>query len=142
MKLMNMSYREDKVLSLAGDGPAGLDRGELQKQCAALVNGKMHGLCFSPYEGDPQPGDTFTEAQVRRKLALLQPHTEWIRIFSCTDGNDMVPQLARECGFKTLVGAWLGEEKDKNEEEMARLIELSQAGHVDVAAVGNEVRKF
>ena len=54
----------------------------------------------------------------------------------------MVPQLARECGFKTLVGAWLGEEKDKNEEEMARLIELSQAGLVDVSAVGNEVRKF
>jgi len=49
MKLMNMSYREDKVLSLAGDGPAGLDRGELQKQCAALVNAKMQGLCFSPY---------------------------------------------------------------------------------------------
>ena len=49
MKLMNMSYREDKVLSLAGDGPAGLDRGELQKQCTALVNAKMHGLCFSPY---------------------------------------------------------------------------------------------
>ena len=99
----------------------------------------MHGLCFSPYEGDQQPGDTFTEAQVRRKLELLQPHTEWIRIFSCTDGNDMVPQLAREYGFKTLVGAWLGEEKDKNEEEMSRLIELAQAGFVDVAAVGNEV---
>ena len=51
----------------------------------------------------------------------------------------MVPQLAREYGFKTLVGAWLGEEKDKNEEEMSRLIELAQAGFVDVAAVGNEV---
>ena len=57
---MNMSYREDKVLSLAGDGPSGLDRGELQKQCAVLVNVKMHGLCFSPFEGDQQPGDTFT----------------------------------------------------------------------------------
>ena len=139
MKLMNMSYREDKVLSLAGDGPAGLNRGELQKQCMALVNAKMHGLCFSPYEGDQQPGDTFTEAQVRRKLELLQPHTAWIRIFSCTDGNDMIPKLAREYGFKTLVGAWLGEEEDKNEEEMVRLIELAQAGLVDVAAVGNEV---
>ena len=97
-------------------------------------------LKLSPYEGvDQQPGDAFTEAQVRRKLELLQPHTEWIRIFSCTDGNDMIPKLAREYGFNTLVGAWLGEEKDKNEEEMARLIELAQEGVVDVAAVGNEV---
>ena len=29
--------------------------------------------------------------------------------------------------------------KDKNEEEMTRLVELAQAGFVDVAAVGNEV---
>ena len=139
MKLMNMSYRADKVLSLAGDGPNRLDRAALQKQCASLVDNKMHGLCFSPYEGDQQPGDPFTEAQVRRKLELLQPHTKWIRMFSCTDGNDLIPQLAREYGFKTLVGAWLGEEKDKNEEEMTRLVELAQAGFVDVAAVGNEV---
>ena len=139
MKLMNMSYRADKVLSLAGDGPNRLDRAALQKQCASLVDDKMHGLCFSPYEGDQQPGDSFTEAQVRRKLELLQPHTKWIRMFSCTDGNDLIPQLAREYGFKTLVGAWLGEEKDKNEEEMTRLVELAQAGFVDVAAVGNEV---
>jgi len=139
MKLMNMSYRADKVLSLAGDGPNRLDRAALRKQCASLVDDKMHGLCFSPYEGDQQPGDPFTEAQVRRKLELLQPHTKWIRMFSCTDGNDLIPQLAREYGFKTLVGAWLGEEKDKNEEEMTRLVELAQAGFVDVAAVGNEV---
>ncbi len=97
------------------------------------------GICFSPYEGDQKPGDAFTEAQVRRKLELLRPHTKWIRIFSCTDGNDMIPRLAREYGFKTLVGAWLGEEEDKNEEEMTRLVELAQAGFVDVAAVGNEV---
>ena len=139
MKLMNMSYRADKVLSLAGDGPNRLDHAQLRKQCALLVDEKMHGVCFSPYEGDQQPGDSFTEAQVRRKLELLQPHTKWIRIFSCTDGNDLIPQLAREYGFKTLVGAWLGEEKDKNEEEMTRLVELARAGFVDVAAVGNEV---
>ena len=139
MKLMNMSYRADKVLSLAGDGPNRLDRAQLRKQCALLIDEKMHGVCFSPYEGDQQPGDSFTEAQVRRKLELLQPHTKWIRIFSCTDGNDLIPQLAREYGFKTLVGAWLGEKKDKNEEEMTRLVELARAGFVDVAAVGNEV---
>ena len=116
-----------------------MDHAELEKQCVSLVNAKMHGICFSPYEGNQQPGTPFTEAQVRRKLELLKPHTTWVRIFSCTDGNDLIPQLAHEYGFKTMVGAWLGEEKDKNEEEMTRLVELAQAGFVDVAAVGNEV---
>jgi exo-beta-1,3-glucanase (GH17 family) len=99
----------------------------------------MHGVCFSPYEGSQEPGDTISEEQVRRKLALLQPHTKWIRVFSCTEGNDIIPQLAREYGMKTLVGAWVGEDEAKNEEEIERLIELARAGFVDIAAVGNEV---
>jgi len=134
-----MSYREEKILSLTGTEVNGLDRKSLQEQCAVLLNGKMHGICFSPYEGEQKPGDPISEEQVRRKLALLQPHTQWIRVFSCTEGNDIIPQLAREYGFKTLVGAWLGDDKEKNEEEIERLIELARAGFVDVAAVGNEV---
>jgi exo-beta-1,3-glucanase (GH17 family) len=134
-----MSYREEKILSLTGTEVNGLDRKSLQEQCDLLLNGKMHGICFSPYEGEQKPGDPISEEQVRRKLALLQPYTQWIRVFSCTEGNDIIPQLAREYGFKTLVGAWLGDDKDKNEEEIERLIELARDGFVDVAAVGNEV---
>ncbi len=134
-----MSYRKEKVLSLTGTEVNALDQLALQKECANLLDHQMHGICFSPYEGEQEPGDPISEEQVRRKLALLQPHTRWVRVFSCTEGNDMIPQLAREYGFKTLVGAWLGEDKKKNEEEVARLIELARAGFVDVAAVGNEV---
>ena len=134
-----MSYRKEKILSLTGTEVNALDRKTLQGECESLLNNKMHGICFSPYEGEQKPGDPIAEEQVRRKLALLQPYTQWIRVFSCTEGNDIIPQLAREYGLKTLVGAWLGEDDEKNEEEMARLIELAQAGFVDIAAVGNEV---
>ena len=134
-----MSYRKEKVLSLTGAEVNGLDQRALKDECALLLNNKMHGICFSPYEGEQEPGDPILEAQVRRKLAMLQPHTHWIRVFSCTEGNDIIPQLAREYNFKTLVGAWLGVDKEKNEEEIERLIELARAGFVDVAAVGNEV---
>ena len=41
--------------------------------------------------------------------------------------------------MKTLVGAWLGDEPDKNEEEIANLIDLAKKGYVDIAAVGNEI---
>ena len=41
--------------------------------------------------------------------------------------------------MKTLVGAWLGDDPQVNEEEIEGLIALSKAGFVDVAAVGNEV---
>ena len=126
-------------MSLTGQEVNGLNQSELKAQCEQFLDAKMHGICFSPYEGTQVPGDPISEAQVRRKLELLVPHTEWIRVFSCTQGNEIIPKLAKEYGFKTLVGAWLGEEADKNEEELQWLIALASAGYVDVAAVGNEV---
>ena len=126
-------------MSLTGQEVNGLNQSELKAQCEQFLNAKMHGICFSPYEGSQAPGDPISEAQVRRKLELLVPHTKWIRVFSCTQGNEIIPKLAKAYGFKTLVGAWLGEEIDKNEEELQGLITLASAGYVDVAAVGNEV---
>ena len=134
-----MSYRKEKIMSLTGQEVNGLNQSELKAQCEQFLDAKMHGICFSPYEGTQEPGDPISEAQVRRKLELLVPHTEWIRVFSCTQGNEIIPKLAKEYGFKALVGAWLGEETDKNEEELQGLIALASAGYVDVAAVGNEV---
>ena len=126
-------------MSLTGQEVNGLNQSELKAQCEQFLDAKMHGICFSPYEGTQEPGDPISEAQVRRKMELLVPHTQWILVFSCTQGNEIIPKLAKEYGFKTLVGAWLGEETDKNEEELQGLIALASAGYVDVAAVGNEV---
>lgn len=134
-----MSFRKEQVLSLTGAQVNSLGKGALQEKSRSLLNGKIHGICFSPYEGEQEPGDEISEAQVRRKLELLKPYTKWIRVFSCTEGNEMIPRLAKEYGFKTLVGAWLGEDLEKNEEEVAALIALAKSGYVDVAAVGNEV---
>lgn len=105
-------------MSLTGQEVNGLNQSELKAQCEQFLDAKMHGICFSPYEGTQEPGDPFSEAQVRRKLELLVPYTHWIRVFSCTQGNEIIPKLAKEYGSKTLVGAWLGEEKEKNEEEL------------------------
>ncbi len=53
-------------------------------------------------------GNTLTEEQIRRRIEIIKPHTNWVRSFSCTDGNEMIPSIAKEYGLKTLVGAWLG----------------------------------
>jgi exo-beta-1,3-glucanase (GH17 family) len=37
------------------------------------------------------------------------------------------------------VGAWLGTDRRKNEEELAAAVEVARAGHADLLAVGNEV---
>jgi exo-beta-1,3-glucanase (GH17 family) len=72
-------------------------------------------------------------------MSILKPYTSWIRSFSCTDGNEFIPRIAKEFGIKTLVGAWLGDDPEVNEREVEGLISLAKAGYVDIAAVGNEV---
>lgn len=104
-----------------------------------LLNDGMHGICFSLFEEGQKPGDTVTKAQIRRRLEILKPYTKWIRTFSCTEGNELIPPLAKEYGIKTLVGAWLSDDKETNAEEIASLINLTKQGYVDIAAVGNEV---
>lgn len=138
-----MSFRENNILSLRPDGDSSYvaDESEdmLKDLFAEILQNGVHGLCFSLYEEGQKPGDIISEAQVRRRMAILKPHTKWIRSFSCTEGNEWIPIVAKEMGLKTLVGAWLGNDPDINAREIAGLIKLAKEGYVDIAAVGNEV---
>jgi len=134
-----MSYREDKLMSLAGADINQLTESELKTYCIELLKNKIHGICFSVYDENQKPGDNISDEQILKKLEVIKPHVKWIRTFSCSDENMRIPILAKELGFKTLVGAWLGKDLDKNQIEVDKLIELCNDGYIDVAAVGNEV---
>ncbi|MEM6684318.1 MAG: glycosyl hydrolase family 17 protein [Bacteroidota bacterium] len=112
---------------------------ELKKLWRATLRKGMHGICFSMYEDGQEPGDIISEEQVERRIKILKPYSKWVRSFSCIEGNEHIPRFAKKHGMKTLVGAWLGDDKDENEKEIAALIELAKEGVVDIAAVGNEV---
>lgn len=104
-----------------------------------ILYGGVHGFCFSLYEDGQKPGDIISGSQIRRRMQLLKPYTQWIRSFSCIEGNELIPQIAKELGIKTLVGAWLGTDEKKNRQEIENLVQLAKDGYVDIAAVGNEV---
>jgi len=133
-----MSRKHDHILSLSNLIPdlSNIDLNELFKQ---VLNDGMHGIGFSPYMEGQEPGEPITEEQIRRRMAIIKPHVKWIRSFSCTEGNEMIPRIAHEMGIKTLVGAWLGKEEDKNAIEIENLIQLAKEGYADIVAVGNEV---
>ncbi len=133
------SSRKEKFLALAALDYAGKTTKELKKLCKEVLEGGMHGLCFSPYEEGQKPGEQITEEQIRRRMEIISPYTDWIRSFSCTEGNELIPKIAREFGIRTMVGAWLGDDPKINEKEVTNLIQMAKEGHVDIAAVGNEV---
>ena len=134
-----MSFREEKLLSIANIDFENKSIDDLKKIYKRLLKNGLHGLCFSPYQENQEPGDELSEDQIRRRLEIIKPYTKWIRSFSCTEGNELIPKIAKEYGLKTFVGAWLGDDAEVNEKEMAGLIKLSNEGYVDMAAVGNEV---
>ena len=133
------SRRSEKFLALAALDYQNKTTEELRELFKKILEQGMHGLCFSPYEEGQEPGDQLSEVTIRRRMEIIKPYTKWIRSFSCTDGNELIPIIAKEYGIKTLVGAWLGDDPEINEREVQGLIKLTNEGYVDIAAVGNEV---
>jgi len=134
-----MSFRIDKLLSLLGEDFQNKSTDELIDLYRKYLENGIHGLCFSSYTEGQGPGSIVTEEQIRKRIEIIKPFTRWIRTFSCTDGNELIPAIAKENGLKVMAGAWLGEDKEKNETEIENLVTLVKEGHADLVAVGNEV---
>lgn len=134
-----MSFRSEKLLSLAGEDFSNKSTADLKKLFREYLENGIHGICFSSYLEGQAPGSFVSEDQIRKRIGIIKPYTSWIRTFSCTDGIELVPKIAKENGLKVMAGAWLGDDKEKNEVEIENLVKLVKAGHADLAAVGNEV---
>ncbi len=134
-----MSNLYQRKLSLAGINIAAFTVDELKALVQKILDGKIHGVSFSPYVEGQGPGTLIGEAQIRERLAIIQPYVHWIRTFSCSEGNELIPAIAKEAGLKTMVGVWLDDNKEQNEVEITNAIEIANAGHADILGVGNEV---
>ena len=102
---------------------------------------KAHGFNFSPYENgqSPHAGAVIPLSQLRARMEIIAPYTEWVRGFGSTNGLENTCQVAREYGLKCLGGAWLSGDLAANERELSGLIQAGQEGFLDGAVVGSEV---
>ena len=134
-----MSSRPGKIKGLKGIDFSNKSQEELSNLFRDALNNGLYGLCYIAYEDGQKPDSILREDQIRRRMAIIAPFTKWVRSFSCIEGNELIPVIAREFGLKTMVGAWLGDDKSLIEAEIDGLIKLAKEGFVDIAAVGNEV---
>ena len=126
-------------LDLAGIDFSDKSLDEMKKLLRKTLSNKINGICFSPYVGDQGPGDKISPEQISERLDIIKDSTEWIRTFSCTDGNEEIPVIAKKKGLRVLCGAWLGKNREINEAEINNAIRLANEGYADIVAVGNEV---
>lgn len=138
-KLKTLLNNSEAINTISGIDMSKIDLQEVKSKYAKTLNAGLHGLCFSPYIEGQQAGDILSADQIRRRIDIIAPHTKWIRSFSCTEGNELIPEIAHQKGLKTIVGAWISDDKARNEKEIESLIKLGQEGLVNIAAIGNEV---
>jgi GPH family glycoside/pentoside/hexuronide:cation symporter len=138
-KLLSLDTNRSSLNSLIGLDLNSKTEAEITKQFSETLNQGLHGLCFSPYVEGQDTGDILSENQIIRRLDIITPYAKWIRSFSCTEGNELIPEIAHKKGLKTVVGAWISDDKERNEKEIQSLILLAKAGLIDIASVGNEV---
>lgn len=100
---------------------------------------KIHGFGFGPYIDEQEPGDEIDEEQIRNRLTLIAPYITWIRTYGCGMGLERIGEIAHELELNVAMGAWLSDDMNTNDQEIARLITEAEAGHVDIAIVGNDV---
>lgn len=134
-----MSSKSRVFTALSGVDFTNISREELVRIFLEILNEGIHGISFSAYLQHQAPGSPISEEQVRIRMDIIKPYVKWVRSFSCTEGNERIPRIAQEKGLKTLVGAWLGTDAEKNENEIEGVIKVAKAGYADIVAVGNEV---
>lgn len=136
---LNSLLNNKNLNTITGTDYSQKSESEIEELFSSQFSLGLNGLCFSPYVEGQKAGDILSAEQIRRRIDIIAPHTHSIRTFSCTEGNELIPEIAHQKGIKTIVGAWISKDKERNEKEINTLITLANAGLVDIAAVGNEV---
>ena len=104
---------------------------------------RIQGFAFSPYrihqDGSLERQPTVQELE--QDLALLAGKTVAVRTYSVLGTLGEVPRLAwqQQPHIKVALGAWLGEDKVRNEKEIAKAVHIAQnAPNIIRLFVGNE----
>src|ERR1700760_3466223 len=93
-------------------------------------SGKLESvsLAYAPAVDSAYPGTAQrpTPEKIRADLAAIAPYTKAVRLYSSTGGAELVPPVAAEFGLKVTVGAWIEDNKERNEREIQAALELAR----------------
>ncbi|WP_213741862.1 glycosyltransferase [Bradyrhizobium sp. dw_411] len=111
-----------------------------EKQSAPEFRGILPSASYAPFEPGHVVGDTAGDSEkIRADLKKLSTLTRALRLYSSTEGNELVPPIAAEFGMKVTVGAWINKNAERNEREIDAAINLARRNsNVIGVVVGNE----
>src|ERR1700689_3647688 len=112
------------VLALVACVQAGLWALLQTRATAPDFTGQLSSISYAPFANwqHPNERDRPTADQIRADLKAIAPYTRAIRTYSATGGAELIPPIAAEFGLKVTVGAWISEDKERNESEVRSAI--------------------
>jgi cellulose synthase/poly-beta-1,6-N-acetylglucosamine synthase-like glycosyltransferase/exo-beta-1,3-glucanase (GH17 family) len=111
-----------------------------EKQSAPDFRGILPSASYAPFEPGHSVGDSIADSEkIRADLKKLSTLTRAVRLYSSTEGNELVPPIAAEFGMKVTVGAWIDKDSNRNNREIEAAINLARRNsNVIGVVVGNE----
>src|ERR1700753_3662694 len=94
-----------------------------EKQAAPDFRGTLPSLSYAPFEAGHTVVDGDAD-KVRADLKKLSAVTRAVRLYSSTEGNELVPAIAAELGMKVTVGAWIDKDANRNKREIESAVDL------------------
>jgi len=111
-----------------------------EKQQAPDFRGILPSVSYAPFERGHTVVDGIADSErIRADLKKLATMTRAVRLYSSTEGGELVPAVAAEFGLKVTVGAWIDKNTERNEREIDAAINLARRNsNVNGVVVGNE----
>jgi exo-beta-1,3-glucanase (GH17 family)/cellulose synthase/poly-beta-1,6-N-acetylglucosamine synthase-like glycosyltransferase len=111
-----------------------------EKQQAPDFRGILPSASYAPFERGHVVADSIGDSEkIRADLKKLSTLTRAVRLYTSTEGSELVAPVANEFGMKVTVGAWIDKNDERNEREMLSAIDLAKHnGNVNGIVVGNE----
>jgi cellulose synthase/poly-beta-1,6-N-acetylglucosamine synthase-like glycosyltransferase/exo-beta-1,3-glucanase (GH17 family) len=109
------------------------------RQQAPDFTGILPSTSYAPFEPGHTVDITADTEKVRADLKKLAPLTRAVRLYSSTEGAELVPAIAAEFGLKVTVGVWIDKDSNRNNREIEAAIKIARRNsNVIGIVVGNE----
>src|SRR5258707_15439349 len=88
------------------------------KQQAPDFKGILPSASYAPFERGHVVADSIADSEkIRADLKKLSTLTRAVRLYTSTEGSELVPPIAAEFGLKVTVGAGTTGKADRNDRE-------------------------
>ena len=86
-----------------------------EKQTAPDFRGMLPSASYTPFEPGHTVADIAADSEkIRADLKQFSTITKAVRLYTSTEGSELVPPIAAEFGMKVMVGAWIGKDENRN----------------------------